>query len=97
LYIFSFDPFLGRRVKLNRSQAVNVHKLLTIRYLPARRTARPIGHRVIDQTSCSSSRPDNTKESATDTVTNTSIQGIHLTSARISQNVEGGGIGIEKG
>jgi len=24
----------GRRVKLNRSQAVNVHKLLTIRYLP---------------------------------------------------------------
>jgi len=23
----------GRRVKLNRSQAVNVHKLLTIRYL----------------------------------------------------------------
>jgi len=24
----------GRRVKLNRSQAVNVHQLLTIRYLP---------------------------------------------------------------
>jgi len=29
----------GRRVKLNRSQAVNVHKLLTIRYL---RTGRDI-------------------------------------------------------
>jgi len=25
----------GQRVKLNRSLAVNVHKLLTIRYLPA--------------------------------------------------------------
>jgi len=26
----------GRSVKLNRSQAVNVHKLLTVRYLLAR-------------------------------------------------------------
>jgi len=32
----------GRRVKLNRSQAVNVHKLLTIRFLrPALASVQP--------------------------------------------------------
>jgi len=30
----------GRRVKLNRSQALNIHKLLTIRYVPAVRPTK---------------------------------------------------------